>query len=77
VKFVQTIEEALMEADLVMIITEWKEIKEITPSTYKELMNTPIIFDGRNCYSTDEMEKHNLEYYSIGRPQVTKELVYE
>ncbi len=31
-------------------------------------MKSPIIFDGRNCYSINEMMKFPIEYYSIGRP---------
>ena len=30
-------------------------------------MKTPIIYDGRNYYNLNEVEKYNVEYYSIGR----------
>ena len=61
------IKEALKDANACFIFTEWKQIKEIKPNAYKELMKTPIIFDGRNLYDTKEMKRNKLEYYSIGR----------
>ena len=61
------IKEALKDANACFIFTEWKQIKEIKPNVYKELMKTPIIFDGRNVYNTKEMKRNKLEYYSIGR----------
>lgn len=58
---------ALNNADICFIYTEWEEIKNITPSTYVELMRTPLIYDGRNIYDVDVMKDNNVEYYSIGR----------
>ncbi len=67
IHYAVNIEEALKNADACFIFTAWKQIKEIQPKKYKELMKTPIIYDGRNIYSTEEMIKNGLEYYSIGR----------
>jgi len=67
IKYVRTPEEALKKADLVFIFTEWNEIKALNINVYEELMNTPVIFDGRNCYDINKMEKRNVEYYSVGR----------
>ena len=58
---------ALNNADICFIYTEWSEIKNITPSTYVELMRTPLIYDGRNIYDIELMKENNIEYYSIGR----------
>lgn len=58
---------ALNNADICFIYTEWEEIKNITPSTYVELMRTPLIYDGRNIYDVDVMKENKVEYYSIGR----------
>ena len=70
IEYVSSPYEALEDSDVVFIFTEWDEIKKIELSKYVELMNTPIIFDGRNCYDIDEVRKHNIEYYSIGRKEV-------
>ena len=67
IKYTNNPNEAIKDADMVFIFTEWKEIKEISLETYKKVMKTPIIFDGRNCYSIDDAEKNSIEYYSIGR----------
>ena len=41
-------------------------------NTYTKLMKEPIIFDGRNCYSLEEVRKFNLEYHSIGRTSIMR-----
>ena len=48
-------------------ITEWKEIKNIPSKCFKELMQTPLVYDGRNVYDVNEMKENRIEYYSIGR----------
>lgn len=72
VNYTTDIEEALTNADAVLIITEWDQVKQLEFNTFKKLMKTPIIFDGRNCYDPKEAEKASVEYHSIGRPSVTK-----
>lgn len=59
--------EALKDADIAFLFTEWKEIKELELNSYESLMKTPIIFDGRNCYEIKDVENKNIEYYSVGR----------
>lgn len=65
IEYTRTPEEALKNADVCFIFTEWDEIKTVKPNKYIELMKTPIVYDGRNLYSLDEMK--DIEYYSIGR----------
>lgn len=67
INYVSAPEEALQNANVCFIFTEWQEIKNIAPSKYKELMSTPLVYDGRNIYSLEEMHKSGIEYYSIGR----------
>ena len=62
-----TPEQALENANVCFIFTEWKQIKEIKPSTYKHVMRTPLVYDGRNIYAPEEMKTAGVEYYSIGR----------
>ncbi|HWJ80102.1 MAG TPA: UDP-glucose/GDP-mannose dehydrogenase family protein [Niallia sp.] len=70
VSYVNSMHEALHEADMVFIVTEWEEIVTIPLDTFEELMKTPVIFDGRNCFELNNIEKCNIEYYSVGRPDV-------
>lgn len=67
IKYVKEPEDALEGANVCFIFTEWNEIKEVKPEEYKKLMKTPLVYDGRNIYNLQEMEKAGVEYYSIGR----------
>ena len=67
ITYVEHAEEALADADLCFIFTEWKEIREITPEIYKAKMRVPLVYDGRNIYDPQAMEEVKVEYYSIGR----------
>lgn len=65
--YTKTPEEALKDADVCFIFTEWNEIKQLMPEQYKNLMKTPLVYDGRNIYNLEEMKENGVEYYSIGR----------
>lgn len=65
--YVGNAEDSLKDANVCFIFTEWNEIKSIKPKTYKELMKTPLVYDGRNIYDLEDMKKAGVEYYSIGR----------
>ena len=60
-------EEALREAAICFVFTEWAEIKAVTPADYKKFMRIPLVYDGRNLYATESMKEAGVEYYSIGR----------
>ena len=70
IEYMETPQEALKDTDLCFIFTEWDEIKNIKPEEFKQLMNNAVIYDGRNIYSLEEMKNANVEYYSIGRPEI-------
>ncbi len=65
--YVQQPEEALKGANICFIFTEWKQIREIGADTFKSLMQTPLVYDGRNVFDLKKMKEHGVEYYSIGR----------
>jgi len=77
ITYVSNVEKAIKDANVCFIFTEWGEVKEITPSMYKELMRTPLVYDGRNIYSVDEMEQAQVEYHSIGRKTVERQNMKE
>ena len=70
IAYASSAEEALVDADIAFIFTEWNEIKEVKLSRYKELMKSAVIFDGRNCYELNEAEEAAVDYYSIGRKAI-------
>jgi UDPglucose 6-dehydrogenase len=70
VVFTESIEDALENADMAFILTEWEQIKKLDLNIYVEKMKQPIVFDGRNCYSLNEVQKYPIEYHSIGRKPI-------
>lgn len=67
ISYVKSPYEAVKEANALLIITEWDEIKELDLKKIKEMMDNPIIIDGRNVYDPSEVRELGFEYYSIGR----------
>jgi UDPglucose 6-dehydrogenase len=58
---------ALDGADVLAIITEWTEFRSPDFDAIKARLKTPAIFDGRNLYDPEQVARHGLEYYPIGR----------
>lgn len=63
----QTVEEALKDADVAVIMTEWEELRNIKPEQFVRQMRQPRVVDGRNCWSFTE-QPGDVQYESIGRP---------
>jgi UDPglucose 6-dehydrogenase len=59
---------ALKGADALVIVTEWNEFREPDHARMRKLMRSPVIFDGRNIYSPDQIRAQGFTYFSIGRP---------
>ncbi|OLS40366.1 UDP-glucose/GDP-mannose dehydrogenase family protein [Bacillus sp. MRMR6] len=71
IKYAGSVFEAVTDADAVLIVTEWKEFKEINLSEMLNKMNLPIIFDGRNCYTEKDISAvGTVEYYPVGKPAI-------
>jgi len=58
--------DALIDADCLMIVTEWPEFKFPNFNLLRKLLKEQIIFDGRNIYDIAEMKKKGFSYYCIG-----------
>lgn len=58
--------DALIDADCLLLVTEWPEFKVPNFNIIKKLLNRPIIFDGRNIYEIDEMKRKGFDYFCIG-----------
>jgi UDPglucose 6-dehydrogenase len=67
INYSSSIEDALLNAEMAFIATDWDQIKSFPLSQYELLMKNPILFDGRNCYSLEEVSRFQIEYHSIGR----------
>jgi UDPglucose 6-dehydrogenase len=62
--------EALNGADALVIATEWALFRTPDFKRVGELLKEKVIFDGRNLYELDEMEKQGFTYMSVGRQTV-------
>lgn len=60
--------EALDDAHLLVILTEWHQFRFPDFEIIKEKLKMPVIFDGRNLYDSDRVAQNGIEYHSIGRP---------
>jgi UDPglucose 6-dehydrogenase len=67
--------ETIRDTDACLILTEWQDVKALNLFKLNDLMNQPIIVDGRNLFDLDTMRAHGLTYLSIGRPIVHSPLV--
>lgn len=59
--------DAVEKANALLIVTEWSEFGELDLKKIKNLMDNPIIVDGRNIYEPAKMRELGFEYYSVGR----------
>ena len=53
--------------DLIMVITEWNEFRQLDLRQIKESMKTPLLFDGRNIYDPAKMAEIGFRYRGVGR----------
>jgi UDPglucose 6-dehydrogenase len=54
-------------ADALAIVTEWQEFRSPDFERLREILKTPVIFDGRNLYDPAMVSRFGLSYYAIGR----------
>lgn len=62
--------EALVDADALLMVTEWNDFRVLNYKVLAKLMKNRLIFDGRNLYEPSEMREFGFTYYSIGREPV-------
>ena len=62
--------DACIDADALILVTEWPEFRMPNFRVLEKIMKTKTIFDGRNIYEPEEMKEIKFNYYSIGRKPV-------
>lgn len=67
VRYAKDIYDAVVDADALLLVTEWKEFRMPSWAAIKKLMANPLVVDGRNIYDPKEMEEYGFEYHCIGR----------
>lgn len=59
--------DAALNADALLLITEWKQFRLPSWGVLKKTMNMPLLIDGRNIYDKEEIKGLGFDYYCIGR----------
>ncbi len=65
--------ETLQGADALAIVTEWKIFRSPDFEMIRDTLKSPVVFDGRNLYDTEQMQDVGIVYYAIGRGQTQQE----
>jgi UDPglucose 6-dehydrogenase len=63
--------DCLLDADALLIMTEWKQFQNPNFAVMKKLLKSPVIFDGRNLYEPATLAAAGFTYHSIGRATAT------
>ena len=67
VEYAADMYEAVLEADALLLHTEWKQFRMPSWGVIKKAMKTPLVIDGRNIYDAEELKKLGFAYLSSGR----------
>ena len=59
--------DAVLDADALLLLTEWKEFRLPTWAVIRKAMKRPLVIDGRNIFDTEELDENNFEYKCIGK----------
>jgi len=70
--YAESMYDALKDAEALVICTEWSIFRTPNYAKLKSLLKTPVVFDGRNLYNTQDMASEGFTYYSIGRKNIEK-----
>lgn len=66
IHFCQNQNEAIQNADALILVTEWNDFKNPDLHKLKQQLKQPVVFDGRNIYGSENMKKHGFTYYGLG-----------
>jgi UDPglucose 6-dehydrogenase len=68
VDFADSAYEVAVDADALVLVTEWNEFRSLDLDRLKVSMKSAVLVDLRNVYRHDEVARHGFAYTSIGRP---------
>jgi UDPglucose 6-dehydrogenase len=66
IEYSKDMNDAIIDADALLIITEWPEFRTPNFKVMGKLMKNKLVFDGRNIYDIGEMKENGFDYYCIG-----------
>jgi UDPglucose 6-dehydrogenase len=68
--YTDRLEEAVEGCDAILIVTGWPEIAGADLDRLRARMRYPVVFDGRNLWTMEQMAEAGFEYHSVGRPAI-------
>ena len=74
VQFTENPYEAARDADALLIVTEWEQFRSLDWNRVRELMDRPLLLDGRNLLDPEAIKSAGFEYHSVGRPDTSPPL---
>ena len=74
VQFTENPYEAARDADALLIVTEWEQFRSLDWNRVRELMDRPLLLDGRNLLDPEAIKAAGFEYHSVGRPDTSPPL---
>ncbi len=73
ITFAKSAYAAATDADALLVLTEWEEFAALDLERLRARMKQPILLDGRNLFSPEQMKEAGFIYYSVGRPEAIPE----
>ncbi len=70
IEYCKSAYEAAEGADAAVIVTEWREFRQLNLKRLRSVLRQPILFDGRNIYTFEQIRAAKIEYHGIGRPVI-------
>lgn len=67
VAYAKDMYEAVLDADALLMLTEWKQFRMPSWAVLKKTMKSTVVIDGRNIYDSKELEENGFTYYCIGQ----------
>lgn len=64
--YAKDIYDATVNADAILMVTEWNEFRLPMWNVIKKTMNKPVVFDGRNIFNKQELNELGFDYFGIG-----------
>ncbi|MGG4551420.1 UDP-glucose dehydrogenase family protein [Paenibacillus humicus] len=71
-QYCSTMEDAVHQSDALCLLTEWRQFVEFSLIQLESMMKQPILIDGRNVFSEEQLANTSFTYYSIGRPSLNQ-----
>ncbi len=75
ISFAASAYEAAKDADALLVLTDWEEFAALDLKRLKKQLKHPIVIDGRNLYSRQEMMQQGFTYFSVGRQEAVPNTV--